>query len=253
MPMPVPIPSPSQARRIGVAVRAMAHHRKLAQTVEMIELLCVMLRGLFAECASVPHTFLERHLPHYKKQLRVEGEQEPEEEEEPLEEDGGEEEVEGDEEDQRGGGQERSRIDSDYPAGISAIVNYIAHVMNTDPKIRKIARSLHRRNALISPSMARAATATTLKRKRTRPAPASKLPAEETADASTSTTAKPLKLAKRQPPRAFTTTTAPDNADDNAEEHDVRAFKARADNTRVIFKTARRKKPAPDMPVMSRD
>lgn len=252
MPMPVPIPSPSQARRIGVAVRAMAHHRKLAQTVEMIELLCVMLRGLFAECASVPHTFLERHLPHYKKQLRDEEEQEPEEDE-PLEEADGEEEEEEVEEDQRGGRQDRPRIDSDDLPGVAAIVNYIAHVMNRDPKIRKIARSIHRRNGLISPSVARAATATTLKRKRTRPAPASKLPVEETADASTSTSAKPTKVAKRQPPRAFRTTTPPDNADDNAEEHDVRAFKARADNTRVIFKAARRKTPVTDMPAMSED
>ncbi len=73
----------------------MVHHKKLAQTVEMIELLCVMLRGYFAECASIPHSFLERHLPEYHRHLASGVEEEPEEETEVGQEEEGEE---GDEE-----------------------------------------------------------------------------------------------------------------------------------------------------------
>lgn len=49
-------------RANALAIRSKAHHEKLVQTVEMIELLCMMLRGYFAECAGLPHSFLERYL-----------------------------------------------------------------------------------------------------------------------------------------------------------------------------------------------
>ena len=47
-----------------LAMRSRAHHRKLVQTVEMIELLCVMLRGYFADCAGLPRSFLRHYKQH---------------------------------------------------------------------------------------------------------------------------------------------------------------------------------------------
>lgn len=53
---------PHFKRASAIALRSRAHHEKLVQTVEMIELLCMMLRGHFAECAGLPHSFLEKYL-----------------------------------------------------------------------------------------------------------------------------------------------------------------------------------------------
>ncbi len=211
----MPLPR-AHARRVGVAVRAMAHHRKLAQTVEMIELLCVMLRGFFAECASVPHTFLERHVPHYRRQLQAEQEesdrlQNEEEDEEEEEEEEGEEETEAED--------LVARYNLDVAENkahlpVAAIMRYILDRANKDSRIRKVARRIHTANADTSPIMEREAG---VKRVRSRPRVEAGVlaPGSDSDEAVSVATAK---LPKRLPPRAFRTPEPPQPADDNASD-----------------------------------
>lgn len=252
------MPQPAvSSRRMAVAVRAMAHHRKLAQTVEMIELLCVMLRGYFAECASVPHAFLERHLPEYNRHLHSEEEEEGEEE---------------------GVVDELAESDFDVAPVVWA---HLARKLHQGRAMTKAARAIHTPPGQDPPVMMRS-------RARKRPASrASKAPApsagelrdrsrsaigEPTTTTRTSTPAPSSrvgKVPKRLPPRAMRNPEPADLMDENArtpcEAEGGAAFKTASGSSagvaaadvgeiRQLFKTASKKskksKPL-DMPVLT--
>lgn len=80
-----------QNRAKALTLRAHAHHEKLVQTVEMIELLCMMLRGYFADCAGLPRSFLRyyrQHCARHHCERPVTTEEEGMEEEEGVNNDG---------------------------------------------------------------------------------------------------------------------------------------------------------------------
>lgn len=61
-------------------IRSKAHHERLTQTVELIELLCMMLKTYFVECSGLPHSFLDaypwEHTDEEGKRVRDEDEDE---------------------------------------------------------------------------------------------------------------------------------------------------------------------------------
>ena len=268
----MPIPRINN-RRVAVAIRAMAHHKKLAQTVEMIELLCVMLRGYFAECASIPHSFLERHLPEYHRHLASGVGGEPEEEEEVGQEEEGEE---GDEE---------------YPS-INVAPGLLTHLIrklaegSSIPE-SEVAKVLHTSYGKVTPVSVRAS------RGRKRPVAGGKRTVsvsqneefEEGSGLATlaprtksrSSTPRPAKAVRihgptsikalssvrRLPPRAFRTredlATAADSLDaafkaaaTHSDANDDGGDQVTPEQTEAIFKTASKKsKKARDMPVLT--
>ena len=239
-----------QARRVGVAIRAMAHHKRLAQTVELIELLCVMLRGYFAECASVPHTFLERHLPEYKRHLASGTEEELEE----------------------GGGDEMEQEEAMEEDLAPTILTHLIRKLAEGSTMSEVSKAIHTPYGEVPPITARGSRGrrrSLYGGKRTVPVSESEEVEERSrsatgAQATTtrSSTPRPPKVAKtalrRFPPRAFRTSAEEivDTFKEAVPVTDGRDEDQPTDSEQLsatIFKTASKKKlkKVRDMPVLT--